>query len=884
MSKLKPKIKTLFLFLVSLFLITQSSFAQIRLSGSEKKQIDYSSPQEYEIGGIVVVGTLNYDPNAIILITGLTVGDRIQVPGPEISKAIKNLWDQGMFADIDIRAKRIQGNTIFLEVLVQEQPRLSKYSFKGVSKGEAEDIREDINFFREKVVTKNLILSTRLKVKTHFIDKGFYNTEVEIVQKDDQDLPNHVILTIRVRKNKKVKINDIAIKGNEKIGDNKLKRAMKETREKSRFRPFKDLDNLLKSTAKATFKRDFDSIPNIWDGYAQERFKIRIFKTSKFIRSNYEEDKNAIIARYNKKGYRDAQIVHDTVYDASDRLLNIEMTIEEGNRYYFRNIDWIGNSKYTTAALNSILGINKGDVYDPELLDMRLFMNPSGLDVSSIYMDDGYLFFQVNPIEKQVEGDSIDLELRVYEGEQAHVDEIIITGNTKTNEHVIRREIRTRPGDLFNRSDIIRTQRELNLLGYFDPEAMNVVPKPNPQDGTVDIEYHVEERPNDQIELSGGFGGGRIVGTLGVSFNNFSTRNFFKKEAWRPLPAGDGQRLSIRAQTNGEFFQSYNISFTEPWLGGKRPNALSVTGYYSIQSNGVPRGEINRQSIDIFGATVGLGRRLRWPDDNFQLYQEVSWQNYNVNNWTTFQNFRKGHANNIFYKLVFSRSTVNDLNFPTDGSQNSLTLQATPPYSFFNDKDYENISTRERFKLLEYHKWKFTSAWYKSLVGKKHKLVLYTKVGFGSLARYNQEVGTIPFERFYLGGSGLTGFALDGREIIALRGYDDQSVAPEGTIGTNTGGSLINKYTMELRYPFSLNPQAMVYGLAFAEAGNTWNSFESYNPFSVKRSAGMGVRIFLPMFGLLGLDWGYRFDDVNGNTGMQRSQIHFTIGANLGEL
>ncbi len=883
MSKFKRNIKLITLFLFTLLSISQS-FAQIRLSGSNNQGIDYSTPKEYEIGGIVVVGTLNYDPNAIILITGLSIGDRIQVPGPEISRAIKNLWDQGMFADIDIQAKRIQGKTIFLEILVKEQPRLSKYSFKGVSKGEAEDIREKINFFREKVVTKNLLVSTRITVKSHFIDKGFFNAEVDIAQSKDENLPNHVILTIRVRKNKKVKIKEVEITGNTKIADSKLKRAMKETREKSRFKPFHDLDKLVYGSFNSLFSRNLDTLPKIWDGYAEKRFKLRIFKTSKFIRSNYEDDKNNIIALYNKRGYRDAEIVSDTVYSTSDKLLKIEMKIDEGNRYYFRNIEWIGNSKYSTAALNSILGIKKGDVYDPELLDMRLFMNPNGLDVSSIYMDDGYLFFQVNPIEKQVDGDSIDLELRVYEGEQAHVNEILITGNTKTNEHVIRREIRTRPGDLFNRSDIIRTQRELSLLGYFDPEAMNIVPKPNPQDGTVDIEYHVEERPNDQIELSGGFGGGRIVGTLGVSFNNFSTRNFFKKEAWRPLPSGDGQRLSIRAQTNGIFFQSYNISFTEPWLGGKRPNALSVTTYYSIQSNGVARGEANRQSIDIFGATVGLGRRLKWPDDNFQLYQEVSWQNYNVNNWSTFRNFSKGHANNIFYKVVFSRSTVNDLNFPTDGSQNSLTLQATPPYSLFNNKDYSDISTRERYKFLEYHKWKFTSSWYKSLFGKKHKLVLYTKVGFGSLANYNTEVGSIPFERFYLGGSGLTGFALDGREIIALRGYDDQSVSPEGTIGTNTGGSLINKYTMELRYPFSLNPQAMVYGLAFAEAGNTWNSFDTYNPFSVKRSAGMGVRIFLPMFGLLGLDWGYRFDDINGNTGMQRSQIHFTIGANLGEL
>ncbi|MAX79278.1 MAG: outer membrane protein assembly factor BamA [Crocinitomicaceae bacterium] len=870
--------------LILLLICAISSNAQIRLSGSRNNDIDYSNPKKYTIGGIIVVGTLNYDPNAIILISGLSVNDEITVPGPEVGKAIKNLWDQGMFADIDIRVQRIQGSNIFLEIVVEEQPRLSKYNFLGVSKSEAEDLREKINLYREKVVTKNLIVATKQKVRSHFVDKGFFNVETEVIQKDDEEVPNHVILTIRVRKNKKVRIKEINITGNEQITDSRLKRAMKETKEKSRFHPYEDIDILLKNSAKAVFQRNTDTLTDLWREFFPERFKFRVFKSSKFINSNYEDDKKNLIALYNSKGYRDAEITSDSVYDLNKKRLQIDINIDEGNRYYFRNIEWIGNSKYSTAFLDQILGIDKGDIYDPELLNSRLFMSMDGRDVSSLYMDDGYLFFQVNPIEKQVEGDSIDLELRIYKGQQARVRKVIITGNTKTNEHVIRREIRTRPGDLFNRSDIIRTQQELNLLGYFDPQAMNVIPKPNQADGTVDIEYHVEERPNDQIELSGGFGSGRIVGTLGVSFNNFSTRNFFKKEAWRPLPSGDGQRLSIRAQTNGIYYQSYNISFTEPWLGGKRPNALSVTTYYSIQSNGYARGNENRQSIDIFGVTLGLGRRLSWPDDHFQLYQELTWQNYNVNQWTTFENFSQGHANNIYYKLVFSRSSVNDANFPTSGSTNSLTMQLTPPYSLLDGKDYTEMSYREQYKLLEYNKWKFTSSWYKALAGKKNKLVLYTKVGFGTISRYTTRTSKVPFERFYLGGSGLTGYSLDGREIIALRGYDDQSVDPVGTSGTNTGGTIINKYTTELRYPISLNPQAMVYALTFVEAGNTWNSFTDYNPFSLKRSAGVGVRIFLPMFGLLGLDWGYRFDDINGDDTMQRSQIHFTIGANIGQL
>lgn len=851
---------------------------------SSSTTIDYSLPQEYELGGITVSGTKSLDPNAIILLTGLTIGQKINVPGEKISQAIRNLWDQGLFSDITISYTRVQGNRIYLDFYVTEQPRLSRFRFEGVSKSEADDIRENINLYREKIVTRNLVFSTRRSIREFFVDKGFLNVEVDVIQKEDSLLSNHVILTLKVDKKKKVKIKTIDVEGNKKLSDRAAKKALGETKERSVMHPFLGLDKFLSSFGReAIWKANTDTIPHMISDYLGDRVRVRIFKSSKFIRSNYNADKKALIAKYNSKGYRDAKIVEDSMYSIDDKNIGLYLKIDEGNRYYFRDIKWVGNTKYTAQRLNDILGIKPGDVYNPEVLETRLYMNQAGLDVSSLYMDDGYLFFQVNPVETKIENDSIDLEIRIYEGQQARIDKVIITGNTKTNEHVIRREIRTKPGQLFNRSDIIRTQRELSLLGYFDPEQMNVVPKPNPEKGTVDIEYQVVERPSDQIQLSGGFGAGSIVGTLGLTFSNFSSRNFFKKEAWRPLPSGDGQRLSISAQTNGVWFQSYNISFTEPWLGGKRPNALSISAYYSIQSNGQSRESPRRESIDIFGVSVGLGRRLSWPDDNFQFYQEVSFQNYNVQNFRTFEDFNNGHANNIFYKAVLSRSSIDDLNYPRSGSQTSLTAQLTPPYSWFNDRDYSSLSSRERYRFIEYNKWKFTSAWYTTITD---KLVLYTKVGFGGLFRYTSEVGDAPFERFYLGGSGLTGFQLDAREIIALRGYADNQVSAEGFLPDrpNTGGTLINKYTAEVRYPFSLNPQAMIYGLTFLEAGNTWTNFRNYNPFQVYRAGGFGIRVFLPMFGMLGLDWGYRFDEVPGRRNMPQSDIFFTIGANLGEL
>ena len=884
-TQLNKALLTLVVFIVSCAF--SPAIAQLQLQSSigsgSSSSINYSAPKEYVISDITISGTQSLDKNAIILLTGLTVGDRITIPGDEISSAIRNLWQQGLFSDIQVSYKEIKGERISLDFYVQEQPRMSRFRIEGVKKSEADDIREKINLYKEKILTNSVVANTKRKIRNHFVDKGYLNTQVEVVQKQDTLFDNHIFVIIKVDKKKKVKINRIFINGNEAISDAKLKRAMKETHEKSVFKPFDKMDDFLKSLAKETWKGNTDTLSTLSLNYFQNRVRFRIFKNAKFLRSKYEEDKKKLISAYREMGYRDAEIVTDSVEKLNDKLVNIHINVEEGDRYYFRNIKWIGNSKYSNARLSRILGIEKGDVYNPTILERRLFMNQAGLDVSSLYMDNGYLFFQVEPVETRVENDSIDLELRVYEGKQARIDEVTISGNTKTHDHVVRRQIRTKPGDLFSRSDIMRTQRELSMLGYFDQQQMNVVPTPNPQDGTVDIEYQVVEKPSDQIELSGGWGGGFIVGTLGLRFSNFSTSNLFNKEAWRPLPSGDGQSLSIRAQTNGTFFQSYNISFTEPWLGGKRPNALTVSTYYSIQTNGERRDSDNRRALNIFGASIGLGKRLRWPDDNFQLQQEIAYQNYDVNQWRTFENFSDGHANNIFYKVSLSRSSMDDLYFPTSGSQTTISAQLTPPYSWFNGKDYSTISTKERFKFVEYHKWKFTSKWYSKIFD---KFVLYTKVGFGGLFRYTPEVGNAPFERFYLGGSGLTGFNLDAREIIALRGYDDQTVVNSRPVGNgeNVGGILINKYTTELRYPFSTNPQAMIYGLTFFEMGNSWGNLYDWNPFDVYRSAGVGVRVYLPMFGLLGLDWGYRFDDIPGRSEMQRSQVHFTIGTNLGQL
>lgn len=833
---MKPMNRYLLVF-ACLLLLTGNAFSQVQVGGDGFTP-DYASPKEYVIGGVLVSGTKYLDEGVLISISNLPVGDSIQVPGERISQAIQNLWKQGLFSDIRVYVTRTQGQLIFLELRLQERPRLSKFSFKGVTKSEADKIREKINLERDRVITDNVLATTRNKVKDYYLEKGYLDATVTIREIKDTSYLNREILDIVVDKKKKVIITGITITGNTALSDGKLKHAMKDTKER------------------------------LW---------YKIFTGGKYQEDKYLDDKNKLIAKYNAIGYRDAAITHDSVFRKADGTIGIHLTISEGNKYYFRNITWIGNTKHTSQELSNVLGIRKGDVYNQENLDQRLFMNQNGKDVSSLYMDDGYLFFSVTPVETSVEGDSIDLEMRLYEGKQARINKITIVGNTKTNDRVIMREIRTKPGQLFSRADIIRTQRELAQLGYFDQEKLGVNPKPNPADGTVDIEYTVEEKASDQLELSGGYGANQLVGTLGLSFNNFSARNMFKGSSWSPIPTGDGQRLSLRAQSNGKYFQSYNASFTEPWLGGKKPNALSVSVYQQIQSNGRAKSDALRSEIKITGMSVGLGKRLKYPDDFFVINHNINFQLYQLDKYTGAFVYSNGTSRNLSFTEMISRSSVDAPIYPRTGSNNLLSLEFTPPWSAFNPDhiDYKTASVSEKYRWIEYYKVKFNSDWYTKLAG---NLVFHSRVMFGYLSYYNADIGPSPFERFYLGGDGLSGFSLDGRELIALRGYDNNSLTPRNSIGQMVGGTVYDKYTLELRYPLTLNPSATIFAVSFLEGGNCWLGFRNYNPFDMKRSAGAGIRIYLPVFGLLGLDWGYGFDPVLNYPGAEGAHFHFMLG------
>ena len=849
----------LFICLIAVSLEQTSFLAQedaaIALGGLK---VDYANPKEYEIGGITINGADNFDHQAIKLIAGLKPGQRIRIPGDAVSNAIKNLWQEGLFSSIELGVTREIAGVIYLELNLTPRPKLSRFKFKGVNKHDADKLREEISLYSGKTITENLVFQTESKIRGFFREKGYYSAKVQINRITDTLVNNSEIFLIDINKGEKIKIESIAINGNTELTDWKLKMAMKDTKEQKPW---------------------------------------RIFKRSKFTEGSYEKDKLALIEKFNAVGLRDARIINDSVRLVGNRLF-IQMDIEEGGKYYFGDIEWIGNSKFRSTYLDTILGIKKGDSYDKSLLDQRLNMSQDGRDISSLYMDRGYLFFQVIPVETNVTDNHINYQMRVIEGKEARVKRIIIKGNTKTNDHVIRREIRTKPGDLFNRNDIIRTQRELAQLGFFNEQGFQVNPMPNPTDGTVDIEYIVEEKSSDQIELSGGYGGatavsaGRLIGTLGLSFNNFSTRNMFKKGSWTPLPGGDGQKLSIRAQTNGKFYQGYTFSFTEPWLGGKKPNSLSYWINHTAIGNGYLSNNVNYSGVGITGTGIGLGRRKKWPDDYFTAYYELVYQYYDVYKYSRFPAFDKGYANDIALKYVLQRSSVSAPIYPQGGSNMSFSFKTTLPYSYFKPNvDYSTLSAQERYKFLEYYKIKFTSEWFTPLTNDK-KLVLMTRIGFGIMGAYSKSKGITPFDRFTLGGNGLTGVTqIGGQEIIALRGYED------GSLSTYGGDPIIAKYTMELRYPISLNPSATFYGTLFAEAGNTFPSLANFNPFNVKRTLGAGIRVFLPMFGMLGLDYGLGFDKLdswsdgyNGASDVSIDQkgyypkLTFTIGMNLGEL
>lgn len=813
-------------------LIVFISFSQSVLGQVMPPTINYAEdPRTFEIGGINVEGANNTDAATLLAVCGLRVGARIEFPGDDISKALKALWNLKLFTDVKILEERRIGDIIFLIIQVEERPRFARHTFRSIKKSHHEDLNEIVNKYLTKgtIITENSLVSCQNALRLHYIEKGYLDTKVTVDEEPDPQMLNAVRLAFDIQRGKRVRINSIRFSGNENIKSYKLRRKMKETRTR-------------------------------W----------KLFASSKLIRQKYEEDKEKIIAYYNSKGYRDARIVQDSVWRDKQGRVRIQMDIQEGQVYYFRNITWRGNYIFNESTLSTILDIKPGDVYNEELLSSRLTFSMDGRDVSSLYMDDGYLFFQANPTEIAIEGDSIDLEIRIYEGPQATIDRVTIAGNDRTHEHVIRRELRTVPGSKFSRSDIIRSQRQIINLGYFNQENLGINTPVNPQRGTVDIEYTVEEKPSDQLELSAGWGGVNqgVIGTLGVSFNNFSMRNIFRPEAWHPLPQGDGQRLSVRAQRGSRFFQSYNASFTEPWLGGKKPRSLTVATFFNSVGNGLSRSNPAYSGLDIYNLTTSLGTRLRWPDDNFIFTAAINLQALDLKQYSRFSledgsTLNTGTFNNFNLKVTLARNSIVDPTFPRSGSLIQLSAQLSPPYSLFHPsgKDYDGLSVQEKFRYLEYHKLRFTAEWYTPLI---EKLTLRAATKFGFIGHYNSRLGTIPFERFELGGSGLAnqGAFFIGNELISMRGYEPGDLAAN----SQGYGTVFNKFTIEIRYPISLNPASTIFVLGFAEGGNSWRKFNDYNPADLKRSAGLGLRVFLPMFGLLGFDYGIGFDNPGSPT------------------
>ncbi|MCC6283127.1 MAG: outer membrane protein assembly factor BamA [Saprospiraceae bacterium] len=811
--------------------------------------VAYEQPKEFEIGGIRVSGTQYADANALIAISGFRVGDKIRIPGSIFSKAVQSLWNLKLFTDVQILQERTQGTLVFLEIAVKELPRYTRHSFVGVKKSKHDDLNGIINKFLQKgaILTDNVRASLIYGMKEYFTEKGYLDANIKINSYPDERATNATRLEFIIDRGKKIQIREISFSGNTTVKTKVLRKKMKNTHRKK-----------------------------------------HPFKKSKLVRKEYEEDKLKIESYYNTVGFRDARIVKDSIWRNKNNELMLHLTINEGNRYYFRNIVWKGNTLYETKFLDQVLGINKGDVFNQELLDTRLSFSQDGRDISSLYLDNGYLFFRVDPVETSIENDSIDLELRIFEGPQATIDRVVIKGNDRTHEHVVRRELFTRPGDKFSRSDIIRSQREIVNLGYFNQESLGINTPVNAERGTVDIEYTVEEKPSDQLELSAGyqpataFSRGGVIGTLGVTFNNFSIRNIKNREAWNPLPQGDGQRFSIRGQTAGDRYQSYNASFTEPWLGGKRPNSLTVAGFYNRFTSGFAGSE-TFQSLDIVQGTVGFGTRLKFPDDNFVFRADLDLQTLKLNNAGGF-NFGDGRGgrltDGIFHNynlgLTLARNSINDPIFPKNGSLISVKMNATPPYSLFKKASfYETGTTNDIFRYVEYVKWRIDAEWYTTLVG---KLVLKTQAKIGILGRWSDKTPLTPFERFDLGGDGLNNQStgLQGRDIISLRGYDQQEIMAAYPFGAG----VFNKYTVELRYPVSLNPSSTIFVTAFAQGGNAWQRAQDFNPFDIRRSAGMGLRVFLPMFGTLGFDYGVGFDKpgVTGRKFSDYARFNIVLG------
>jgi outer membrane protein insertion porin family len=824
---------------------------------SSQDLVDYTNPKEYTIGGVSVVGAEFLNQDAIVSMTGLKMGDKIKIPSETITNAIKKLWKQGLVGDVNISVAKFEGDKVYLQVTLKERARMSRYVFKGIRKGQATSISEKIKLIKGKILNDAVLKNTENKVKEYFMEKGYLNCKVKIVPRKEDTIyakkMNYVYLDIVVDKGNKTKISKIDFVGASEITEKKLKKKMKKTKEK---------------------------------------FVFRIFTPSKFVKKEYEADKEKVIAYYHKLGYRNVAIESDTIIPNPDGTVSLKMNIFEGKKFYYRNIKWTGNYVYSDTVLSRVLNINKGDVYNREELDKRLSFSPNSTDVTSLYMDDGYLFFRIEPVETQVKDDSVDIEMRMFEGEQATINKIILKGNTRTSDHVVMREIRTQPGQKFSRADLIRTQRELSTIGYFNPEKIGINPIPNMADQTVDIVYDLEEKPSDQIELSGGWGGFQgFIGTVGLVFNNFSLRKVPKFREWRPLPQGDGQRLSLRVQANGFNYQNYSLSFTEPWLGGKKPQSLSVSLSHAIlrSRRQTVTGDIINSSLQISTATLSLGRRLQFPDDFFTMSNSLSFNIYQLDRYTgVFGTYTDGTSYNFNFNTTISRNSIDNPTYPRQGSSMTLSMSFTPPWSLFSGKNYakEGITDQDRYRLVEYHKWMFDNSWFLKLAG---NLVLHTRAHLGFLGTYNSVLGYTPFERFSVGGSGLmVNNFLIGQDLIGLRGYTDNSIKPQQPDGNGgftystggLGGVVYNKYVLELRYPISLNPSATIFLLGFAEGGNNWGSFSDFNPFNMKRTVGFGARIFMPAFGMLGLDYGVPLDNVEGNPNA-RQPFTFTIGQQI---
>ena len=867
------------------------------------------SPKEYIISDIKVMGTTSFDPNLIISISGLAVGDKVMIPGGDnFSKAITNLWKQNLVSNVEIYFTNLVGNKLSVEINITDRPSLTNFKFKGVSKSEADDLTPKLGLAKGKLtrVTENLKQSATSIIKKFYVDKGFRNVDVNVVETKDPNNTNAVNIVFVVNKNGKVRIKDIYFAGNESVADQKLKKQMKGTKEMSHFTLFPTTVGNVYDSGKSN-KLSFNEylrtngylIPSKTKELLDPYFRFKL-SSAKFNEKKYREDKQHILDYYNSLGFRDAVITEDTTYnDHGD--LDVAIKLKEGHKYYFGNITWKGNTKYSDSVLSLILGIKKGDIYNAETLNKKLGTQPSaeGGDISSLYQDDGYLFFRVDPVETAVYNDTIDHEIRIVEGPQANIGKVNITGNDKTKDYVIRRELRTVPGEKFSRADIIRTQRELSQLGYFNPEKINPGIDPHMEDGTVDITWALEEKSSDQLELSAGFGGGiGLTGTLGVTFNNFSIYNIFNKKSWDPLPSGDGQKLSLRGQSNGKQFRSYNFSFTEPWLGGKKRNSFTISYYDTKYANAYnpltgyyDRAYGDSSYIRTTGISVALGKQLKWPDDFFSLVYQLNYQQYRLKKYNIFPGITNGVSNNVSLKITLARNSAgpNPI-FPTGGSNFTLSGQFTPPYSLFKDAAYyKNQAQEDQYKLVEFHKERFTAEWYVPIgqgrgPDKNKQFVLKAAAKYGFLGRYTNKTITSPFERFQLGDAGLSNnYGLLGYDIIAHRGYpvydnSDPKVNPDISTASNFF-TIFNKYTLELRYPFSTSASSTIYGEAFFEAANGWYSFKDYNPFKLRRSVGVGMRFFLPMFGLLGFDYGIGLDRINSTTGIKgAAKFTFMLG------